>query len=75
MKRANNTLSSMTLSDSYKIIENIPKQFLKVSKTTQSIQFTTKSFDRINDRLFECVETIFFISNKFGTWNIIVFLF
>ena len=64
--RYDTTASSVFSTNSLKMLDQLPRQFVKVSKTKSSIQFTTEPFSKINDRLSECVEEIYYMSNKFA---------
>ncbi|RMZ99687.1 mutS -like protein [Brachionus plicatilis] len=62
--RLNQSLSSDFSTFSIKILENLPKEFLKITKTKNAIQFTTEKLLKINSRLEASMSDIYFISNK-----------
>ena len=43
---------------SLKFLENLPNEFIKVSKTNHLINFTTKEFEKIDQRIKDSVKTI-----------------
>ena len=53
-------MSSFTFNNKY----NLPKEFIKISKLNSSLQFTTQFLIKLNDRISECTEDIYIMSNR-----------
>ncbi len=46
-------------------INDLSKEFVKISKTNNSMSFTTEKLVNLNDRLNELMQDIYMMSNRF----------